>query len=84
MVNNNSNNGKSDGIGHGHKGKPPGRYCIRRVAMCSACHVDGLKPKDQSLEIGSTDYGIQIWCRRHNKNVAHLGLTGLNVPWNVD
>lgn len=82
MANNNSNNG--NGNGHSHKGKPPGRYCIKRVAMCSACHADGLKPKEQSLEIGATDWGLQIFCSRHNKNVAHLSFVGQNILWNVD
>ncbi|MDD3471528.1 MAG: hypothetical protein PHS86_01995 [Syntrophaceae bacterium] len=43
---------------------------------CAQCAKT--KPKNQSMEhyarlnVGRTEEGIQIWCTRHNKSVAHL------------
>ena len=28
----------------------------------------------QALEVGLTEHGIQVWCRRHERNVVHLDL----------
>lgn len=74
----------NQGNGSGHPGKPPGRYCIKKVAMCARCHAEGVPYIEQDLEFGATDWGFQIWCRRHNRNVLHANLTGLTVPWNID
>lgn len=44
---------------------------------CRDCFKD--KPKNTSMEeysrlsVGRTDEGIQVWCRRHDKQVLHLG-----------
>lgn len=44
---------------------------------CRDCFTH--KPKNTSIEeysrliIGKTEEGIQVWCRRHNKQVFHLG-----------
>ncbi len=35
--------------------------------------ADQVTPRDyQLLEVGWTDKGLQIWCRRHNVNVCHF------------
>ena len=37
---------------------------------------DGESPRSYaSLEVGWTPKGIQVWCKRHEKNVAHFDLT---------
>jgi hypothetical protein len=37
----------------------------------------------QQLEIGWTKIGLQIWCRRHDCNVAHIDFEGQRHPANT-
>ncbi|MEL0071646.1 MAG: hypothetical protein VW981_02090 [Rhodobiaceae bacterium] len=32
------------------------------------------------LDAGFTDYGLQIWCRRHQVNVVHIDFQGNRLP----
>jgi hypothetical protein len=34
------------------------------------------------LEIGLTPLGLQIWCTRHDRNVAHIDFQGMRHPMN--
>ena len=53
---------------------------IHQYIHCAECFnelSDGDSPKEyQVLEIGWTEKGLQIWCRRHSKNVLHLDFAG--------
>lgn len=53
---------------------------IHQYIHCAECFNelrDGESPREyQVLEIGWTEKGLQIWCRRHIKNVLHLDFTG--------
>lgn len=37
----------------------------------------------QRLEVGFTPLGIQIWCRRHSVNIAHIDFEGAQHPANL-
>jgi len=37
----------------------------------------------QSLEVGWTDQGLQVWCREHDCNVVHIDFEGQKHPANV-
>lgn len=56
---------------------------IRSYIHCGKCEEScpsTMSVKDWSqFEIGFTSDGIQIWCRRHNCNVAHFDLKGARV-----
>jgi hypothetical protein len=49
---------------------------IKGFAHCARCVVEkprGVSPREwTSLEMGATDDGIQVWCKRHNMNVIHV------------
>ncbi len=57
---------------------------ITSFSHCGQC-MDEL-PEDQSprewaqLEVGFTDIGIQIWCKRHERNVMHVDFQGQKHP----
>lgn len=35
------------------------------------------------LEIGMTDVGLQVWCKRHECNVANIDFEGAQHPTNT-
>ena len=55
--------------------------CIKEPIVCKECFEE-IKKKDPSispslrdyslLDVGFTDNGIQVWCRRHDRNVCHV------------
>ncbi len=51
---------------------------------CGKCLEDippDISPSDyQRLEVGWTEQGIQIWCKRHNLNVMHMDFEGHQHP----
>jgi hypothetical protein len=60
---------------------PTTAKAITRFIHCAACMRE--LPDDESpesyarLSIGITDAGIQVWCVRHDLNVAHLSADDL-------
>lgn len=59
---------------------------IRLYFHCSQCTKDLEASSSQQtlreygrLECGLTEHGFQIWCVRHNTNVAHVDLMGQTV-----
>ena len=54
---------------------------------CSLCIKElpsGISPRDWAqLEVGWTPHGIQIWCKRHECNVAHIDFEGAQHPANL-
>lgn len=51
---------------------------------CSLC-LDSLPPDTAprewaQLEVGWTEYGFQVWCRRHECNVMHMDFEGHKHP----
>lgn len=61
---------------------------ITHPIVCAKCSEEvlqglsnGLSMQDYAaLDIGFTDVGIQVWCRRHNINVCHVDFQGNRLP----
>ena len=56
---------------------------IDSYVVCSKCaeEVAHIKPKISlqdyaSVDIGFTRWGLQVWCRRHQTNIAHVDFNG--------
>lgn len=45
---------------------------IKARLACTLCSKVHDLPEVNYLEVGLTDYGIQVWCTKHNVSVAHL------------
>jgi len=52
-------------------------YQILEKAECLSCISAG---RDQSLMVGVTDYGLQVWCKNCDKNVLHIDFQGRRHP----
>lgn len=57
---------------------------INLYIHCTQCYEeipDGDSPIEyQDIEVGWTVKGIQIWCRRHDKNIMHIDFEGNTHP----
>ena len=68
----------------------PATNGIKMFFHCRECLNEYFRDKiaDQSpadyskLDVGFTDLGIQVWCRRHELNVAHIDFEGACHPAN--
>jgi len=57
---------------------------ISHQIVCSKCEAEFLAAQTDSaslqsysqLDVGFTDIGLQVWCRRHDGNVAHIDFEG--------
>jgi hypothetical protein len=60
---------------------------IAAYMHCGKCLEE--KPPDQSpqewaqLEVGWTQLGLQVWCKRHDCNVCHIDFEGQKHPANT-
>ena len=49
--------------------------------LCLDDKPDEFSPAEwSSLDVGWTPFGLQVWCRRHNCNVANVDFQGLKHP----
>ena len=32
------------------------------------------------MDVGFTDWGLQVWCRRHQANIVHIDFQGQKLP----
>jgi hypothetical protein len=49
--------------------------------LCLAELPDGQSAQQFSrLDVGSTEHGWQVWCRRHECNVVHVDFEGMVHP----
>jgi len=52
---------------------------IKQFFHCAKCLdelPDGLSPREYTnYEVGMTERGIQVWCKRHEMNVTYMNLT---------
>jgi hypothetical protein len=59
-------------------------YQIKQFFHCGRCFKDkpaGVSPQAYArFEVGWTDVGLQVWCTRHNANVAHIDFEGHQHP----
>lgn len=52
-------------------------------ARCLNEKPDGVSPRDWArLEVGWTQLGVQIWCVRHESNVAHIDFRDAQIGIN--
>ena len=57
---------------------------ISHQIVCSKCEAEFLAGQTDSaslqsysqLDVGFTDIGLQVWCLRHDGNVAHIDFEG--------
>jgi hypothetical protein len=65
----------------------PSTRSIGAFIHCGQCLTErpaDISPRDYGrLEIGFTKLGIQVWCRRHECNVAHIDFQGAKHPANT-
>lgn len=66
---------------------------LNKISMyihCSLCveevkEIEGESPQSYSrYSTGWTEQGIQVWCSRHNCNIAHVDFEGHQHPTNPD
>lgn len=54
---------------------------------CGEClkeRPDDITPQDWgSLEVGWTEVGLQVWCKRHKCNVLHIDFEGAKHPADI-
>lgn len=77
--------------------RPGSGKAIRAFYNCGICVMEfkklraegsptvaGVSPAEYAqLEVGSTLYGFQVWCRRHEVNVIHADFEGRKVTANM-
>lgn len=52
-------------------------------ACCLEDVPDSFSPQQwQDLEVGWTEEGLQVWCKRHDVNVIHIDFEGQSHPAN--
>ncbi|MEE4299787.1 MAG: hypothetical protein V2J24_10120 [Pseudomonadales bacterium] len=57
---------------------------INQPVVCAKCAddvaagraVEASIAEHQRLEVGFTEFGIQVWCRRHDANIVHVDFGG--------
>ena len=75
-----------DGIYHMKQREIPAVNCIQLYFHCRQC-IETL-PRGQSpaewrrISCGFTEMGIQVWCDRHECNIAHIDFEGQAHPVN--
>jgi hypothetical protein len=67
-------------------GPLPATNEIQQFFHCGLCLKEkplGVSPREWAqLEVGWTPFGVQIWCRRHECNIAHIDFEGIQHPAN--
>lgn len=60
-------------------------YSIKEPVVCSRCAdeferggTEAVSLREYTvLDVGFTDMGMQVWCRRHDTNVVHIDFDGV-------
>jgi hypothetical protein len=59
---------------------PSNEMCIKSFFHCKRCLTDkpgDISPRDYAmLEVGWTELGMQVWCKRHEANIIHISFEG--------
>lgn len=71
------------------QGRPiPTTNCIGLYFHCRLCMESlpkGMSPQQWcDNEVGYTELGLQVWCKRHQVNVIHVDFEGHKFPANRD
>ena len=60
---------------------------ISQYVVCSKCadELPHLNPPQSlqdyaAMDVGFTEYGVQVWCRRHKSNIVHIDFQGAKLP----
>ena len=60
---------------------------IDSYVACTKCaeEVVDIEPKISlqdyaAIDVGFTNWGLQIWCRRHQVNIVHIDFGGTQLP----
>ena len=60
---------------------------IDRYVACTKCaeELADIEPKISlqnyaTIDVGFTNWGLQVWCRRHQVNIVHLDFGGQQLP----
>jgi hypothetical protein len=65
----------------------PNALGIQMYLHCKKCLVErpeSTSPQDwRRLDVGFTKEGLQVWCTRHDVNVAHIHFEGMQHPANL-
>ena len=65
----------------------PASHSIESYMHCAKClreKPEGVSPRDwQQTEVGFTELGIQLWCKRHEVNIMHIDFQGQKHPANL-
>ena len=65
----------------------PNRLAINSYLHCGLClnsrQTDQSPREWAQLEVGFTSIGLQVWCKRHAVNVAHIDFQGYQHPANT-
>lgn len=65
----------------------PAALSIRAYCHCRLCLQElpqGTSPREWAqLEVGLTEIGLQVWCKRHEVNVMHIDFEGQQHPANM-
>lgn len=68
--------------------KIPKDNAIQMFFHCAKCieeKPNNVSPREWAqLEVGWTKLGLQVWCRRHERNVVHIDFEGQKHPANVE
>ncbi len=60
---------------------------INQPIICTDCEkefIDRQNSKESlqdflKIDVGLTDFGVQIWCQRHQQNVCHFDFEGIRI-----
>ena len=60
---------------------------ITEAVVCRKCADEleqglsdmGSLQRQSSLDVGFTEIGLQVWCRRHHLNVVHIDFAGMSL-----
>ena len=60
---------------------------ITQYVVCSKCadELAHLNPPQSlqdyaAMDVGFTEYGVQVWCRRHKANIVHIDFQRAKIP----
>lgn len=57
--------------------------CLRDFKNNAATTFGESPASYQRIEVGFTPIGLQVWCRRHDKNIVHIDFEGQKHPANT-
>jgi len=66
----------------------PNERVVESFIHCAEClrtKPANISPREWAqLEVGFTREGLQVWCRRHDRNVLHIDFEGARHPARMD